>query len=71
LAEDAKKLKMKMGLWVPKDAEFQVDIKNITYLSEKCIYQKLFQNNIKIILKNMFFKQLIYLHFATKVSLYL
>jgi hypothetical protein len=33
------------GLWVSKDAEFYVDFKNIAYLSEKCTYQKLLQNN--------------------------
>jgi hypothetical protein len=34
-----------MGLWVPKDAEFYVDFKNITYLSKNAsikIYQKTF-----------------------------
>jgi hypothetical protein len=57
LAKNAKSQKTtnpNIGLWVPKDADFFVDFKNINYFSENCIYQKFFQYNIKIIFKNVF-----------------
>jgi hypothetical protein len=50
LAKNAKSQKTtnpNIGFWVPKDADFYVDFKNINYFSENCIYQKFFQYNIK------------------------